>query len=49
MNEADISHDGESLFLQYGNGVRLTGMYGAGIAFPEKWIDPSGILDSRIA
>jgi hypothetical protein len=48
LNENEITHDSQDLYLYYGNRHRIEGMYGLGIAFPEKWIDPVGIIDDKV-
>jgi hypothetical protein len=35
--------------LYYDERIKLEGMYGLGHAFPEKWIDPSGVIDEKVA
>lgn len=48
VDDNDINYDGVDCYLYYQNRKRINGMFGLGIAFPEKWIDPSGVIDDKV-
>lgn len=48
LDDESIDYDGSDCYLFHHNRLKINGMYGLGIAFPEKWIDPAGVIDDKV-